>query len=49
LANELGTDVNSLPVSVVLSWMEQKAIGILYTLLYLGVRGFISAQDIQSS
>ncbi|WP_240920719.1 hydroxylamine reductase [Thermococcus sp. CX2] len=39
LASELGTDVNSLPVSIVLSWMEQKAIGILYTLLYLGVKG----------
>lgn len=39
LAQEFGTDVNSLPVSIVLSWMEQKAIGILYTLLYLGVKG----------
>lgn len=39
LSQEFGTDVNSLPVSIVLSWMEQKAIGILYTLLYLGVRG----------
>ncbi|AEC52559.1 hydroxylamine reductase [Pyrococcus sp. NA2] len=39
LANELGVDVNSLPLSIVLSWMEQKAIGILYTLLYLGIRG----------
>lgn len=39
LANELGTDVNSLPVSIVLSWMEQKAIAILYSLLYLGIKG----------
>ncbi|WP_456483533.1 hydroxylamine reductase [Methanopyrus kandleri] len=39
LVDELDTDVNSLPVSIVLSWMEQKAIAILYTLLYLGVKG----------
>ncbi|WP_240911662.1 hydroxylamine reductase [Thermococcus sp. LS1] len=39
LASELGTDVNSLPVSIVLSWMEQKAIAILYSLLYLGIKG----------
>lgn len=39
LANELGTDVNSLPVSIVLSWMEQKAVAILYSLLYLGIKG----------
>ncbi|CAB49906.1 hydroxylamine reductase [Pyrococcus abyssi] len=39
LAKELDMDINSLPVSIVLSWMEQKAIGILYTLLYLGVKG----------
>jgi len=26
-------------MSIVLSWMEQKAVGILYTLLYLGIRG----------
>lgn len=39
LASELGMDVNSLPVSIVLSWMEQKAIAILYSLLYLGIKG----------
>ena len=39
LANELGADVNSLPVSIVLSWMEQKAVAILYSLLYLGIKG----------
>jgi hydroxylamine reductase len=39
LASELGTDVNSLPVSIVLSWMEQKAVAILYSLLYLGIKG----------
>ncbi len=39
LSKRLGKDLNELPVSIVLSWMEQKAIGILYTLLYLGLRG----------
>jgi len=39
LAKRLGKDLNELPVSIVLSWMEQKAIAILYTLLYLGIKG----------
>jgi len=39
LAKKLGKDLNELPMSIVLSWMEQKAVGILYTLLYLGIRG----------
>ncbi len=40
LAKKLGVDdLNELPVSIVLSWMEQKAVAILYTLLYLGIRG----------
>ncbi|UXD21644.1 hydroxylamine reductase [Ignicoccus pacificus DSM 13166] len=39
LAKRLNKDLNELPVSIVLSWMEQKAVGILYTLLYLGIRG----------
>ncbi len=39
LAKRLNKDLNQLPVSIVLSWMEQKAIAILYTLLYLGIKG----------
>ncbi len=38
LADAFGTDVNGLPLSLVLSWYEQKAVGILLTLLYLGIR-----------
>ncbi|AEM38541.1 hybrid cluster protein [Pyrolobus fumarii 1A] len=39
LAKRLGKDLNQLPVTIVLSWLEQKAIAILYTLLYLGIKG----------
>ncbi len=38
LADAFGTDVNSLPLSIVLSWYEQKAVCILLTLLHLGIR-----------
>ena len=38
LAKGLGTDVNALPLSFVLSWFEQKAIAMLLTLLSLGVK-----------
>jgi hydroxylamine reductase len=38
LANAFGTDVNGLPLSLVLSWYEQKAVAILLTLLSLGVK-----------
>lgn len=38
LANAFETDVNSLPLSMVLSWFEQKAVAILLTLLYLGIK-----------
>jgi hydroxylamine reductase (hybrid-cluster protein) len=34
----LGEDVHSLPLSMVLSWYEQKAVAILLTLLHLGIR-----------
>ena len=30
---------NELPLSIILSWFEQKAVAILLTLLYLGVKG----------
>ncbi len=38
LANAFGTDVNSLPLSMILSWYEQKAVCILLTLLHLGIK-----------
>lgn len=38
LANAFETDVNSLPLSMVLSWFEQKAVAILLTLLHLGIK-----------
>lgn len=38
LADALKTDVNSLPLSIVLSWFEQKAVAVLLTLLHLGVK-----------
>jgi hydroxylamine reductase len=30
--------VNDLPLSMILSWYEQKAVAILLTLLYLGIK-----------
>ncbi len=38
LADAFDTDVNGLPLSMVLSWFEQKAVCILLTLLHLGVK-----------
>ena len=38
LAKAFGVGVNELPLSMVLSWYEQKAAAILLTLLYLGIR-----------
>jgi hydroxylamine reductase len=38
LADALGCGVNDLPLSLVVSWYEQKAVAILLTLLYLGVK-----------
>jgi len=38
LAEAFGTDVNGLPLSMVLSWYEQKAVCILLTLLHLGIK-----------
>jgi hydroxylamine reductase len=39
LANALGCGVNDLPLTIVLSWFEQKAVAVLLTLLHLGVKG----------
>ena len=38
LADALKCDVNDLPLSLVLSWYEQKAVSILLTLLALGIK-----------
>jgi len=39
LAEALGCGVSDLPLSIVLSWMEQKAVAVLMGLLSLGIRG----------
>ena len=38
LAEAFDTDVNGLPLSIVLSWYEQKAVAVLLSLLSLGVK-----------
>jgi len=38
LAKAFNCGVNDLPLSLVLSWFEQKAVAILLTLLYLGIK-----------
>jgi hydroxylamine reductase len=39
LAKAFNVGVNELPLSLVLSWYEQKAVAILLTLLHLGIKG----------
>lgn len=39
LADLFGCGVNELPLTLVLSWMEQKAVAILMSLFHLGVKG----------
>jgi len=39
LADAFNTDVNSLPLSIILSWYEQKAVADLLALLSLGIKG----------
>ncbi|MCI6536862.1 hydroxylamine reductase [uncultured Eubacterium sp.] len=38
LADAFDTDVNSLPLSMILSWYEQKAVAVLLALLSLGIK-----------
>ncbi|MBN1551358.1 hydroxylamine reductase [bacterium] len=38
LSNAFGIGVNELPLSLILSWYEQKAVAILLTLLHLGIK-----------
>ena len=56
LAKVLKTDINSLPLSLALSWFEQKAVAVLLTLLHLGVKnirigpqlpGFVTPEVLQ--
>ena len=39
LAELFGVGINQLPLTLVLSWMEQKAVAILWSLLAIGVKG----------
>ena len=41
LADAFGCGVNELPLSMVLSWYEQKAVCILLTLLHLGIKNIL--------
>lgn len=41
LANAFNCEVNDLPLSMVLSWYEQKAVCILLTLLHLGIKNIL--------
>lgn len=41
LADAFGCGVNDLPLSLVLSWYEQKAVCILLTLLHLGIKNML--------
>jgi len=38
LSKALGVNPNELPLSLILSWYEQKAVAVLLTLLYLGIK-----------
>jgi hydroxylamine reductase len=38
LSNALNMDINELPLSLVLSWYEQKAVCVLLSLLYMGIK-----------
>jgi hydroxylamine reductase len=37
LSEAFDVEVNDLPLSMIISWYEQKAVAILLTLLYLGI------------
>ena len=38
LSGLFGMEINQLPLSLILMWMEQKAVAIFWTLLYLGIK-----------
>ena len=39
LAELFGVGVNELPLTLVIGWMEQKAVSIFWTLLHPGIKG----------
>jgi hydroxylamine reductase len=39
LSKAFGCGVNDLPLSLIISWFEQKAVAVFLTLLYLGIKG----------
>lgn len=41
LAEAFGCSVNDLPLSIILSWYEQKAVCVLLTLLHLGIKNIL--------
>ena len=45
LAEAFGCEVNELPLSMILSWYEQKAVAILLTLLALGIKKYLPGSD----
>ena len=49
LADAFDTDVNGLPLSLIVSWYEQKAVADLLALLSLALRIFISVRHFQHS
>ncbi|MEC9341418.1 MAG: hydroxylamine reductase [Pseudomonadota bacterium] len=46
LADAFDCGVNDLPLSLVISWLEQKAVAVLLTLLYLGIRDIRLGPDL---
>ena len=46
LAQAFGCGINELPLSLVISWFEQKAVAVLLTLLHLGVRNIRLGPDL---
>lgn len=46
LSDAFKTDINGLPLSIVLSWYEQKAVADLLALLHLGVKGILLGPSI---
>ena len=48
LAEAFGCGVNDLPLSMVLSWYEQKAVCILLTLLHLGIKNILLGPSLPS-
>ena len=46
LAKAFKTDINSLPLSLDISWFEQKAVSVLLTLLSLGVKNIRRGREV---